>query len=133
LGWVLARGDGDRVRIWSWWLQFALQNKVDYGQLNNTFDQNYDPAGMVDARQKGLSAALKQQAAGMGITGAYDASINSSLNARQTLIDKSIAAYRPEAYQQQQALSQNSNQLLQSIMEANTAAEKEIIGTGRSV
>jgi hypothetical protein len=114
-------------------LQFALTNQVDMGKLKNTFDPNYDASGLVNSRNQGLAAMLRQQAAGMGVSGAYDATINNASNARQTLIDKSMAAYRPEAYQQQQTLSSNADQLLQSIQMANLDAQKSLTAAGRTV
>jgi len=114
-------------------LQFALTNQVDMGKIKNTFDQNYDASGLVNSRNQGLAAMLRQQAAGMGVSGAYDATINNASNARQTLIDKSMAAYRPEAYQQQQTLSSNADQLLQSIQMANLDAQKSLTAAGRTV
>jgi hypothetical protein len=114
-------------------LQFALTNQVDMGKIKNTFDQNYDASGLVNSRNQGLAAMLRQQAAGMGVNGAYDATINNASNARQTLIDKSMAAYRPEAYQQQQTLSSNADQLLQSIQMANLDAQKSLTAAGRTV
>jgi hypothetical protein len=114
-------------------LQFALTNQFDMGKLKNTFDQNYDASGLVNSRNQGLAAMLRQQAAGMGVSGAYDATINNASNARQTLIDKSMAAYRPDAYQQQQTLSSNADQLLQSIQMANLDAQKSLTAAGRTV
>ena len=113
-------------------LQFALSNKVDMGKIDNTFDPNYDATGLINGRNQGLAAMLRQQAAGMGVSGAYDATINNASNARQTLIDKSMTAYRPDAYQQQQTLSANADQLLQSIQMANFDAQKSITAAGRT-
>lgn len=114
-------------------LQFALTNKVDMDKLKNTFDPNYDATGLINSRNQGLAAMLRQQAAGMGVSGAYDATITNASNARQTLIDKSMAAYRPDAYQQQQTLSSNADQLLQSIQMANYDAKQALTSAGRTV
>jgi len=114
-------------------LQFALSKQVDIDKLNNTFDQNYDATGLINSRNQGLAAILRQQAAGMGIRDAYEPVISNTTNARQTLIDKSLAAYRPEAYQNQQKLSANADQLLQSIQLANTEAQQSLGAAGRTV
>lgn len=113
-------------------LQTALMGKVDMNQIQNGYSQGYDPSGLVGAQNKAMAATLNQRAAGMGVGGAYDAVMNASNSSRQTLINQAMAAYRPQAYEAQQQLTQNSDQLLQAIQQANLEAQKSLAASGRS-
>lgn len=111
-------------------LQNQLTSAVEQG---TAFDPNYDIKGMVDARQQSLAAALRQRSAALGLGNALGGITDEAMRARETLASMSMAAYRPQAFQAQQGLDDQTAELLQALAQAQFETEATVEGTGRQV
>ena len=72
-------------------LQSQLLTQYQQNQAGYSPDYNFKP--MVNARNTALSTALRQRGAGMGMQNLYNPTIDAATNARQTLVNQSMAAY----------------------------------------
>ena len=110
-------------------LMAQYQDQAAKGATN--FQDKYNFGGMVDARNQGMAQALRQRAAGMGVQGGYQGTIDAATQARQTLVNQSMAAYRPMAYQAQQQIQTDTDQLINAISQADYEGRKAVTGAGR--
>ena len=115
--------------------QLQQQLYQQYTNLSSTtpYNENYDFSKLINARNMGSGAMLQQRAAGIGVQNAYQPAMDYAQRARQTLIDQSLAAYRPQAYQQNQAYQNNQDQLMEALAKADYETKASIEGAGRSV
>ncbi len=112
--------------------QLAAQYQEQAAKGAANFSSNYEFGGMINARNQGMAQALRQKAAGMGVQGAYQGTMDAATQARQTLVNQSMAAYRPIAYQAQQQIQGNTDELLNALAQANFEGQKTIAGAGRA-
>lgn len=113
-------------------LQGELGGNVSEEDFINALTEDYDFTKDISARDVGLNKYLRQQAAQMGVENAYAGVGGVAQRARSTLADTSLAAYRPQAYQTQQQLQDQTQQLLTSIAQAEFESDKAIAEAGRS-
>jgi hypothetical protein len=112
--------------------QLLTQYQTEKSKTPNVYDPNYNFGGMINAQQQGMSAALRQRAAGLGLTDVYQPSINAAARSRQTLADQAMAAYRPQAWQANQQMQQSQDQLLTAMAQADFESRKAVEASGRS-
>lgn len=110
-------------------LQAQLQNQYDPSAINK-LSQPQNFSGMLTARNQGLNQQVSQRAAGMGMTNVFDPLMAEQYRSRATLANQAQAAYQPLAYQQQKALREQTDQLLQAINQAEQEQERIFAGTG---
>lgn len=113
-------------------LQQQLLGKYEATKVSTAFAPNYDFKALINARNKGGAAQLQQKAAGMGMANIYQPTIDAASQARQTLVNQSMAAYRPQAYAQNQAYQNQQDQLLEALAKAQTETYAQVKGAGRS-
>ena len=68
-------------------LQKQLLGQYEKTKTNEPYAANFDFGGMINARNQGSASILNQRAAGMGVQGAYQPTVDAASRARQTLVD----------------------------------------------
>jgi len=113
-------------------LQQGLLSQYDQNALSGAFNMGtQDFSNLIGARNQGLSAALQQQGARLGIGDAFMGVADVANRARTTMAERSLAAYRPQAYTAQQQLGDQTSQLLTAIAQSEMAGEAAVEGAGR--
>ena len=115
-------------------LQGQLLSQYQADKLKNpvAYNPNYNFTNLIGARQKGLTQALNQRAAALGVGDVFQGSMDAATRSRETLANQAMATYRPEAWSQNQVLQNSQDQLITQMALADLEARKSVEGAGRN-
>lgn len=115
-------------------LQRQLYSQYQFDKLTTpeAFNPNYNFTNLIGARQKGLTQALNQRAAALGIGDAFQGSMDIATRSRETLVNQAMAAYRPTAWAENQKLQNAQDAMITQMALADIEARKSVAGAGRN-
>jgi len=86
---------------------------------------------LLQARNQGVATQLQQRAAGQGAPDIYGGLLGDIERARGSLVDQAAAAYRPQAYELEKQVTDQTNQLLQALTNAQMETQRFTQMAGR--
>lgn len=112
--------------------QLFAQYQADKLKNPEAFNPNYNFTNLIGARQKGLTQALNQRAAALGIGDVFQGSMDIATRSRETLANQAMATYRPTAWAENQKLQNTQDAMITQMALADIEARKSVAGAGRN-